>query len=503
MTIPQLEAYRSSAAAQLRISPDLLWLPISGILLLSLLLALKRLVSVIANPINELARQAREGDSSGYAFQRKSKLKEEDDLKHFLESQNLRVSEIEQNLTETEAELGKTKNELETSKSIGERHAQEISDLTQSQKELRVENLSLAASNEVLETSLETERKTKVGREVKMRAEEIYAQMERAVSNASARSIWIPNFISKLKSPTSVINNLSKRLESAWNETSLARLGEELAEIHRQSEIQLSLLEDITPDDVLPTIEPIDTEEEEDDKPAAPIEETQTRDTEIVLAAEHVSETQNQDEPAEDEEPESQPEAIEPQIQPEPAETAPALKLHLPDPVVEQSETEKSPDPVEEEEEPAAIEAEAEIVESEPTPQPESPMPDATKLSALQTLVFELVNDYSKEVENVSVDADFKDDIDVEIDEELLESVLSNLLEIAIYQWKEGSVKLSVSQKDKQITFAVDSKGKPLAYGELNESQTNRIESALDRNIDVDMPSESELRMRYKYVHQN
>jgi hypothetical protein len=61
-------------------------------------------------------------------------------------------------------------------------------------------------------------------------------------------------------------------------------------------------------------------------------------------------------------------------------------------------------------------------------------------------------------------------------------------------------VKLKVSRIDNEITFAVDSKGKPLDYGEFDETQTNRIESALDRKITVDMPSENELRMRYKYI---
>tara|TARA_B100000900_G_scaffold313457_1_gene272326 strand:+ start:5696 stop:5887 length:192 start_codon:yes stop_codon:yes gene_type:complete len=55
-------------------------------------------------------------------------------------------------------------------------------------------------------------------------------------------------------------------------------------------------------------------------------------------------------------------------------------------------------------------------------------------LSALQTLVFELVNDYAQGIEKISVQADFENYIDTEVDEELLESVLINLLEIAIYQ---------------------------------------------------------------------
>ncbi len=143
--------------------------------------------------------------------------------------------------------------------------------------------------------------------------------------------------------------------------------------------------------------------------------------------------------------------------------------------------------------------------ESESAPKPEAIEAetqeiDPDSLSALQALVFELVGDYANEVEKIKVDAEFDEDIDIEVDEELLESVLSNLLEIAIYQWQEGNVKLRVYRKDEHITFAVDSSGKPLAYGELDESQNNRIASALDRKIDVDMPSDTELRMRYRYI---
>jgi len=149
--------------------------------------------------------------------------------------------------------------------------------------------------------------------------------------------------------------------------------------------------------------------------------------------------------------------------------------------------------------------SEAEPIQLETSSEEETELasqPDPETLSTLQALVFELVNDYSQEVEKISVKGEFADDIDIEVDEELLESVLSNLLEIAIYQWREGEVKLKVSSKDNQITFAVDSKGQPLDYGEMNESQTNRIASALDRKIDVDMPSDNELRMRYRYVHE-
>ena len=57
-------------------------------------------------------------------------------------------------------------------------------------------------------------------------------------------------------------------------------------------------------------------------------------------------------------------------------------------------------------------------------------------------------------------------------------------------------MKLRDTRKEDYITFAVGSKGKPFTYGEMGESQTNRITSALDRKFDVDMRSETGLLMR-------
>ena len=56
-------------------------------------------------------------------------------------------------------------------------------------------------------------------------------------------------------------------------------------------------------------------------------------------------------------------------------------------------------------------------------------------------------------------------------------------------------MKLRDIRKEDYITFAVDSKGKPFTYREMGESQTNRITSALDRKFDVDMQSETGLRI--------
>ena len=426
MTIPQLEGIRTSLAESLGLSTNLLWLPITALLAIAFFGVLKRLGFVVAKPIENLARYVRDGESADYVFQKKSVLDEENTLKRVFEKQASKVKGAEELFEDLTSSLKQANEQVATHTSQSERQSREIEQFEQSQYELRVINQSLSAENETLQSSLDTERKSKVGREVKMRAEEIYSQMERAVAQASARSIWIPNLIGQLKAPTAAIANLSQDLESNWQKTSIERISEEIAEIRLQSDLQRELLDNLSPEELLASVPEI-----------API--------------------------------------LEPEAEIEPAPTIEAPKLVF------------EPEPIAEETPSFEIPADEFIEEVE-------------SLTALQSLVFELVNDYSKEVEGVSIDADFQGNVDLEVDEELLESVLSNLLEIAIYQWKEGSVKLKVSRIDNEITFAVDSKGKPLDYGEFDETQTNRIESALDRKITVDMPSENELRMRYKYI---
>ena len=428
MTIPQLEGIRASLAVSLGLSTNLLWLPITALLAIAFFGVLKGLGFVVAKPIENLARHARDGESADYVFQKKSVLYEENTLKRVFEKQANKVKGVEELFEDLTSSLKQANEQVATHTSQSQRQSREIEQFEQSQYELRVINQSLSAENETLQSSLDTERKSKVGREVKMRAEEIYSQMERAVAQASARSIWIPNLIGQLKAPTVAIANLSQNLESNWQKTSIERISEEIAEIRLQSDLQRELLDNLSPEALLasvPEIAPIlEPEAEIEAAYEANIESAETEAIELVL------------------------------------DPIPALIDNPSNQAIEEVES----------------------------------------LTALQSLVFELVNDYSKEVEGVSIDADFQGNVDLEVDEELLESVLSNLLEIAIYQWKEGSVKLNVSRIDNEITFAVDSKGKPLDYGEFDETQTNRIESALDRKITVDMPSENELRMRYKYI---
>lgn len=485
MTIPQFEGIRTTLAGSLNLSSSLLWLPIGLLLVIGFIIALKALNLVVAKPIETLARHARDGDSAGFVFQKKSSLDEEAILKRFFEEQTQKTLDAEGQFDGLKQSLAQANDQIGTLASLSERQARELAQFEQSQRELRVSNQSLSAENEVLSTTLESERKTKVGREVKMRAQEIYAQMERAVAQSSARSIWIPNLIEQLKTPTVLINDLSRRLESSWQQTSLERLGEEIAEIRHQSDLQRTLLGELSPEQLLaavPEASPV-LEAESDLKPeatvAAPIETIEAETT--SAANSDPQETCDQPETSANEEPAKS-------IQLDSTETqakAPSLSLQIEDEPIPNSE----PIEIASEALPAPVENDASESQEE-----------AETLTALQTLVFELVQEYSQEVENVTIDTDFQEKVDMEVDEELLESVLSNLIEIAIYQWKEGSVKLHVSRDDNQITFAVDSKGKPLQYGEFDETQTNRIESALDRKIDVDMPSENELRMRYKYI---
>ncbi len=477
MTIPALDSLREAAASKVGLSAPALWIPIIPLIALIHFGVYKRLSSVVARPISDLARHVREGDSSNYQFTRRASIQEEIAIKGYIESHDRKVSEVKTQRDELEKELKTARDERDIALSINNRQTTEIAELDRIQKKLRVESQTLAAAKEVLETTLETERKTKVGREVKMRAEEIYSQVERAVSEASARAIWIPNLLHQIESPTLLINELSKSLESNWNELSLSRLNEEISKIREQSELQCSLLQAVDPEGLLP----IESEQWINksstlDDPTESREEFIGDDIPFDFKESTDTTTENQ---FSDEVPESSDDQSGHIEDVSRIDTATNLGIN--------DESTESP-----------IEESTEFDEALPIETQDHPDPES--LSALQALVFELVNDYSQEVEKISVEADFEEDIDAEVDEELLESVLSNLLEIAIYQWKEGSVKLRVSRKDDQITFAVDSKGKPLAYGEMDDSQTNRITSALDRKIDVDMPSETELRMRYRYV---
>jgi len=503
MTIPALENTRVAVSSKVGLSAASLWFPIVTLIALALFGTFKFLAAAVAKPIGDLARHVREGESSDYQFTRRAKVQEEIAIKGYIESHDKKVSEVKEQRDELEKELKAARDERDIALSINNRQTTEIAELDRILKKLRVESQTLAAAKEVLEATLETERKTKVGREVKMRAEEIYSQVGRAVSEASARAIWIPNLLQQIETPTTLINDLSKRLESNWNELSLARISEEVSKIREQSDLQCSLLENVDPDGLIP-IETEQRKSKETDKE----EPVQSKSGEVLIGDDVPFDfKKDADQNEDDEHSKEIVEFIESLAEEEKSSKGvenPSFSLKTTSPEEEFSakpednlETENSTDEI-------SDEATAELVLEEGSeveePIEDQYQPDPESLSALQTLVFELVNDYAQEVEKISVEADFEDYIDAEVDEELLESVLSNLLEIAIYQWKEGSVKLRVSRKDDQITFAVDSKGKPLAYGEMDESQTNRITSALDRKIDVDMPSETELRMRYRYV---
>ena len=179
----------------------------------------------------------------------------------FIESHDSRYNEVAEEREKLSRTLKETTVEKETAETRSDRQAKEIDVMTEALNNLRVESQTLAAEAKALQSALETERKTKVGREVKMRAEEFYRQVGQAVSEASARAVWIPNLISKIETPTSLINDIARRLENTWNELSLVRIGEEISEIRRQSDIQCSLLETVDSDDLLPqgsTLEPLE-----------------------------------------------------------------------------------------------------------------------------------------------------------------------------------------------------------------------------------------------------
>jgi len=502
LALPFLESARSVTANGIGISPSLLWAPGFVFLIAAFAFNYWRLSESIAKPLGALARHVREDESSKFIFPNRTRSAEESAFKSFIEIHDSRCNEVAEERNALASELKETTAQKEQAEIKNDRQAKEIDEMAETLKDLRVQSQKLAAEAKVLQSALETERKTKVSREVKMRAEEIYRQVGRAVSEASARAVWIPNLISKIETPTNLINDIARRLENTWNELSLVRLGEEISEIRRQSDIQCSLLEAVGTDELLPRGSTLESAEVSSSEQFEVSETLYPGDT--LIGGDANNDAKPSEKPKSTLPPRSMPQLG---VQLEDME-------YTPDPEaisVEESEpttlTLEISDEAEDFEPEAKTEeaSEAEPIQLETSSEEETELasqPDPETLSTLQALVFELVNDYSQEVEKISVKGEFADDIDIEVDEELLESVLSNLLEIAIYQWREGEVKLKVSSKDNQITFAVDSKGQPLDYGEMNESQTNRIASALDRKIDVDMPSDNELRMRYRYVHE-
>ncbi len=245
MALPALEPTRDTISLQLGLSGQLgLWAPVAAVVACVHALVYYLSVKTIARPFQKLATNATHCEQ-GFAFKTKSNSSEEDAIKHAIETNNLKTREAQQLAEELEGELHDLKTQLESAQA-------KIQDLSTSKQEaerltskLRVDCESLKASKTALELTLDNERRSKIGAEIEKRSDEIYTQMERAVSAAALKSIWLPSFVQELKGPAAVIKEITSALNGNCHHTPLSQITEQIDLIHQQNENQIAILEDI------------------------------------------------------------------------------------------------------------------------------------------------------------------------------------------------------------------------------------------------------------------
>ncbi len=240
--LPALEPQRAFLISQLRLEPYGLWIILSIFLLLVSVVALCRLDKKAGEPLRDLSHQAQAGAPN--SLRHLSHCREEQILRDFIQQLSTRNSAHAERVSELEEELSKTADERDASLAKQAETETLLKDFARIRQELSIEKASLAAANQTLEQSLQLERRAKVGVEVERRSEEIYQQMERAISAAALRSIWLPNFVAELRTPITIIQGLARRMETHWDDTSLAHHHESLREILHQSEAQLKRLDE-------------------------------------------------------------------------------------------------------------------------------------------------------------------------------------------------------------------------------------------------------------------
>lgn len=241
IALPPLEPYRVKLSEATTLPISAFWIPLLALLLGANVLLFKQLSSHFVLPFQDLFKQTKLGSSS-IAFKKKSMNFEEDHLKHFIESQALRSSELVQEVARMEAEVERV-NELAAIS------PEEIDTLQNKLRAIAGENEEF--SNKLVEEQANTTKLEKeilaLRRELKRtnRELETIQNQERSHSfdsQAATSSPLSSILVEKLKTPLSLINNLAWRLAKSWADTSPAKIREGLQEITRHSEEQLEVL---------------------------------------------------------------------------------------------------------------------------------------------------------------------------------------------------------------------------------------------------------------------
>ncbi|MDQ8181179.1 hypothetical protein [Pelagicoccus sp. SDUM812005] len=238
IALPPLEPYRQQLSELIQLPVSALWIPLLGLLLVLNFLLFRRIGSHLVEPTEELVNQTKLGTAS-IAFKKKSKNFEEDHLKHFIESQALRSADLENEVSRMEGEIeritelskvtpdefdalqGQLKAVTEAKEKSDSQVIAEQSAVAKLEKELLLLRRELKQANRELETALEES-----------------DQQLRTGSHAPLSSI----LVERLKTPLSLINNLSWRLAKSWAETPPSQVREGLEQITRHSQEQLELL---------------------------------------------------------------------------------------------------------------------------------------------------------------------------------------------------------------------------------------------------------------------
>ncbi len=238
IALPPLAPYRQQLSELTHLPASAFWIPLLGILLLLNLALFRHIGSCLVEPTEELVNQTKLG-TAGIAFKKKSKNFEEDHLKHFIESQALRSEDLETEVARMEGEVERImelskvspeefealqrqlKSTVEAKEKSDSQIIAEQSKVAQLEKDLLLLQRELKQANRELENA---------------RAEA--DQSLHASDHAPLSSI----LVERLKTPLSLINNLSWRLAKSWAETPPSQVREGLEEITRQSEEQLELL---------------------------------------------------------------------------------------------------------------------------------------------------------------------------------------------------------------------------------------------------------------------
>ncbi|MBD5780581.1 hypothetical protein IEN85_13855 [Pelagicoccus sp. NFK12] len=443
MSLPALAATRESLTASLGLSGQLnLWVPVGSLIAachgLAYFLSLKK----IARPLQKLATNASHCEH-GFAFKTRSNSAEEDTIKHAIEANNLKTREAIQQAEELQEEVRDLKSQLEAAQFKIQTISAENEEAVQAVSELRVERETLKATNTALETTLENERKTKIGVEVEKRAEEIYAQMERAISAASLKSLWLPSFVQELKEPAALINEISGGLRDNCNNTPISTIAAQIEQIHKQAEKQLATLQAIL-----------------DRQPA---------DMKI-------------DAPRE------------PAAAPAPATTGEV------EPELEEVVAEIATIEIEEETEDSFQAGHREIglsVQAEPEATIEK-VPEENPY-AVETVLQKIIEEFSPRAMDAHMSYTVDTDLGIEIADETLLGLMHSLTQAAVNSVEEGEITLGIDLTTEHLIFDVACEGDLTFSDPACVDKANRLAVQLGGQIDIDRPSEKELHFSFAY----